>query len=366
MFSHMFQKNYLLNTNKDDGYFLEKFNDTYYYKIKRDVTILNADHNLVAEINAEGAELIAQFYKKKYHANITLYEKFTFWNMASKDTYHNEIKKKGEKNQEYREGFLLRDEYETHTSPLIYIRNQDQKEALFYADSIESMIGYDVPLLERVKNKIHAYAFIINQSRQADGYTCTTDALCFIRDAVSYTNTGTYRIPNLFDFLLTHSTLSIEDNFYIVKKLPDELLKTSQISKFTYDFRIDSTDGNSNKIHKNETLDEFRQRHTKSANFRTSKKNTMPRDISTYTKVKSLKYIDIIEIQFYLNQLNSLFNGLNEKNEKQFITESKIELKKQFALYQDKKRPGLYSLVIDFIKKLTLDPSYSTFIKNKI
>lgn len=71
-----------------------------------------------------------------------------------------------------------------------------------------------------------------------------------------------YRVPELLTFLDNHSEPSSKGKFHKVTKLPPELLKTTQSSEFTKNYRDESARMVHEHKGKPETIEEFKERYT--------------------------------------------------------------------------------------------------------
>jgi len=251
---------------------LVPFNSQGYYSIKNDFTINDAKYSPVIKMEAEGTLLVAAYYADKYQcvisrpADISVdelaklnseerrFHYLTDWEFV--DNILDLLKPARETHdQEYREAFIL-GPGTAHNIPVIYLREKGE-EAILYANTLAIHTASCIPeFSDTLKRKHNINVYVVEETRQADIYSCGVDALAFAKDAVAINKrNGKYRIENLLTQLKARATRY--NNYYSVR-LPNELLKTAQISKF-----VDlHQENNSKKIHKNETLAEFRKRYT--------------------------------------------------------------------------------------------------------
>lgn len=264
---------------------MNKFGPDKHYKIIPDKVV-----DSIAHLTHSGMELIIQYLNEKYNANIQQSDiPFYFLQDVEKyiDILNNKISEARKNEVDFRFAWLPGT---THAVFIAYIK-EGKEEAIFYSDSVgteKKIPNFSQKLAELTGVPVYASL----EGRQADPYSCYVDALVFGRDVTGYNiNTGNYRIPNLLSVLKDRVEQKLGHNSFEVK-LPNELLKTSQLSKFT-DFHTEEK-GEDKLIHKAETLTLFRERYSKKALI-----NDHEKIVSTYLAEKGMKYVDIIEIQFY-------------------------------------------------------------------
>ncbi len=320
----------------------------------------------------EGTALIIQYLNNKYQANISApVGSYSFKNIHGngpdilKPLPHfvsiRDIPKINElisaaRNQtgDYRQSFIFEGN-KGHAIFMVYIREGD-KEGILYSDSI----GADPNIAQQINATTGIKVFYTPELRQADNYSCYTDALVFGRDTTGFNpETGQYKIKNLLH-MLEEREEKISTGLSTVQ-LPNELLKTSQISAFV----TDNIDMNKlpQKIHKNETVDDFRERYSKDM----SMPDGETKKISVYLHTKGHKYKDIMEIQFYLNEIEkNLGHALAEDIKKDFIKNAKNAIKNRM-LYDfsekflmesagyDKRSPSVIEVVASQANKVKSD-----------
>ncbi len=208
-----------------------------------------------------------------------------------------------------------------HALFMVYIKEGD-KEAILFADSINASNQAFYIKKEFGINVFDLAGYDLQ--RQADNYSCFNDALAMGRDTTAIDpQTGEYRIKNLLAVL--EKRVVNEKNGIFYTKLPNQLLKTSQISTFV-DFHKE--EDQTIKIHKNLTLDEFREKYNKQ-----------------YLRILGIKLLKKAEIQFYINKMKIELGGLSRAGKNDFINSAKKILKAQ-------PEAELYSLADEFLKSL--------------
>lgn len=259
-----------------------------------------------------GVELIIQYYHEKYQTNIVISPDSSFLNSFPIELCENDGK------GDYRQAFIIEmDNKMDRVVPLIYIR-ENAEEAFLYADGI---FGTDSSPKKLAENSdIPVYA--VSKHRISDAISGYMDALVFARDTTAMDiETGNYRIPGLLAQLKKRAK-KIEVN-YFQAKLPDELLKTAQLEGFV-EYHQENTE---KIIYQNETLAQFRERYM-DYNITFFRENSKAKcNLPGYLRKKGLKLRDIIEMQFYRNQLQDCFPELWTVDiREQFIAEAKSYL----------------------------------------
>lgn len=303
---------------------LKKFNATDYFQ--RDKT-----HNGIPYVllNSKGMEIVAKYYNLKY--GVPAYTTVSSTDELVEAIRSPEVKKimKGERDARllFRVTFLMDHESgRVHSTPVLYIKENNQL-GLMYFDSI----GLDAEYLALlVSKRINVYQVKDwrpedsprkHYNSQRDHFSCHTGALVYFREFTGIDN-GQYRMPGLLASIHENATL-IEKNLYEVC-LPANLLITVQDKRF---FEIQQPVGSA-VVHKKtdgsqETLTEFLKRYPETADFGEEKKQHQ----SGYARKKGLKYAHIIEIQFYLDQLEEhLKERFIPELAHQFIASAKLKL----------------------------------------
>ena len=322
---------------------VKRFDPTLFYSILKSSAILDPDRNLVVRPLEDGVELVAEYYAKKHRASISLPKQYSqagsfFIDLASFSTSINEYLKDIRKGGiDCRHAFLV-GAATPHASPIIYMR-QNGEEGLLLADSMGgTTAGFIATIIENLN------IYVVEKPRLSDFYSCYTDALVFCRDTTAMVGeTNEYYIPNLLQALKARSMVRMG---YFAIKLPDELLKTTQLPEFLSANQENSRD---RKIHKKETLGLFRERYTeKNVSVKRKKK---PIDMASYARKKGIKFADIIEIQFYINQISQdTKDAFTDRERQLFIKQAKGILLSQGVPHVG--RTGLYLFSREVIKRL--------------
>lgn len=274
----------------------------------------------------KGISLVAQYWFQKYHTVISPH-------LAANEIQENlsgyvlAMQKELQRNpsDDFRASFVVNSPATAHFFPVIYIK-ENGSEAILIPDSVAgaSELEFAKTLSEKFPN---IPVFVVNDPRQADHFSCKTDALAFCRDATAQSSDGTYRIPHLLKQLAARST-PMEGNVSAVL-LPEELLKTAQRSKFV----AAHTESSEKKVHKQEMLSDFRKRYTASF-FNPMRPEDPAKNISTYLTDKGRQLAKNIIIQFYINALTASGYEWTEEKKSHFIDAAKSILSSAF---KDKK-----------------------------
>jgi hypothetical protein len=280
---------------------MKRFNPNKYYRL------LHETPSSFAQPTYLGYQLMIQYLNHKYAAEIFREEvPFSGLHQLEQNVYLlNEKIAKARKTQgDYRFAWIPGT---SHAINFFYIR-ENGEEALLYSDS-------NAPIPGIAKHISKLTGIPVNTTlpnRQADFRSCFIDSLVFGRDITGRNKTGEYRIPNLLSVLKQRATKLSDTSFEV--RLPDDLLKTAQLSKFVKDNKEPAD----RVIHKSEILEQFRARYSQEVLIKGEKKR-----VSTYLVKKGYKYRDIMEIQFYLNQMS----GLSKMQSEAFVREAKALLK---------------------------------------
>lgn len=333
---------------QNDEIVVEKFGFSNFFKFSHDTYICDKANNGAILPKIAGSGLIADYYSIKYGCNIEFALKSAFfyetdsYNLAKyflTPTFTDIRKTPGN----YRKAFLWGMDG-THAIPVIYIKEGDQ-EGILVANSLGTTpntkkMANDI----KINTKIDVYT--LAKPRQADDYSCYTDALVIARDTTAFCADKTdYYIPGLLAFI---SNSSQKEGLFFVTKLPDELLKTCQLSSFlNY-----PQEKNNRLIHKNETLDNFRSRYTdRDVNTCFGDQGEVAtQDLYSYPRKKGLKFIAIMTTQFYLNQVtHALGNTLSLEQKLDFISRAKETIVQEFD--SQKRDEQLMQLTRDFMRE---------------
>jgi hypothetical protein len=286
-------------------------------------------------------EMIAKYYDHKYKIQTTILNVTSVNDTFDFEKLGAEIRKiaASHSSVNYRHPFIC--QLGPHSIPIIYIR-ENNEEGILFADSL-SVSRSDAKRLS-LATRMKVYAVL--QQRQRADTGCKEDALVFGRDTCgldSYTNRD--RIPGLLEKLKNRSSL-LEFGYYQCK-LPDELLKTAQLSPFAH-FHKEAV---VRKIYKEKNIDQFRSEYSDTGVTIINSKGVLEekKEVSSYLRIKGLKLAKIIEIQFYLDQFRALDSLWNKEIEARFIAEAKEILKNQ---EQSRSYIGLHSFAKKFLQEL--------------
>lgn len=245
-----------------------------------------------------------------------------------------------------------------HSTPIVYIK-EGSREGFAIFDSANQNIAKDV-----VENSQFAVLTIDEGERprdydvrQGDKYSCHVDAVIFIRELTGKDENNNFIIPDFFNKLEKENRIKVAtNNNKNLKKvqLPDRLLTTTQRQSF-----LNQHKPGNEIIHtyrgQPENIDVFFKRYPPDdvSGFVDFLGNPKKPYVSSYLREKGLKLANIIEIQFYLNQLkNILGNQFTETVMKNFIRDAKVEFKQHghsFLTQDGKKR--LYDLAKKYLEK---------------
>jgi hypothetical protein len=332
--------------------------EDYYYETG---TQLKIDDKSVPGIKLKytGSELAIKYYRAKYKTEITLPDhrqiyalNVLVWGNKSVILRRlNNLLKEARQNtnSEHRQAFLI-GSHSSHSVPVVYLR-ENNREALLIADSYYAQNSLAAKLALNLKLDI----LLVPPGRQKDTYSCHTECLIFARDITRRKPDNHYYIEKLLTKLKSRST-QLSDHCFQVR-LPDELLKTAQTKTFIYshkeaDNRIIHTRSlDQKKIP--ETLYEFRARYTdvNATHLNTSGADVTAAETAAYLRMKAFKIANIIQIQFYIDELEILLGALwTSVWRDEFIKESKKTLHAQGLA--TKKREGLHALASAYIDKI--------------
>lgn len=219
---------------------------------------------------------IAQYYNTKYNANIIIpatgLNNLNLQNFIhAKDFWYVFKASPAYKNQADTRIMWYVGTDAGHATPVFYLK-ENGREALFIADSI-NIYMHDI-LSSVMCQELSIPLFIVQRPRQKDHQSCFLDALLWGKMVTGKLPDGTYRIPNLVDFLYEHATpinlnMDNETNtttaaktpLYSVTQLPVTLLSTAQCSDFIKTYRIPNDDTFISSHGKHKSFDAFLYKH---------------------------------------------------------------------------------------------------------
>lgn len=252
----------------------------------------------------EGRKLIIQYLHEKYHTNIR--------EVMDDEDLERSIEQARQVRGDFRQALILT--HATHATFILYLKENDQS-ALLCCDSLGKHEVDAIDLAYRYTIDV----FYVLEGRQTDTYSCYIDALVFGRDTTRINpTTGDYDMPHLLSTLknnrVGHGRYKPSDNRVFQARLPIELLKTAQRESFIAAHASD--EDQSKIIHQHETLAFFRERYSVKR----------PKQQSTYLLEKGYKYLTILQVQYYLNEIEAeLCHDLPRVEKQAFIDQAKLQ-----------------------------------------
>lgn len=312
---------------------IKKFNPPDFYSMH--------DNKTLVEPTFAGRQLVIQYLNKKYQTNIS--EPIDDKDPQTPVTLHSDFLIKHllqlkNKEGDHREAFVLQSDRHSskHAVFLAYIK-EGEKQGLLYSDTQRHQAQV---FAQELNQKTGIKVFFTYTGRQADYHSCFTDSLVFGRDVTRKNATaGAYLYENLIHSLECREKKIHEG--YSEAKLPNFLLKTAQLSDFVNLHKnVQSAD---ETIHKNENLEKFRERYSEIRG---------DDDSSSYLQIKGNKYAKIMEIQFYINEIESnIERFLLDEELNVFISKAKSFMK-NIELAKDN-HDDLYNLAVDFLNEIS-------------
>lgn len=323
-------------------------------KLKKDGRMLPA-----VKLKPMGTKLIVEYYQEKYKADIAISYLDSIRNLTDEKVDETLFKKrydellkdiKSNTASEYRKAILIGSAGK-HALSLIYLR-ENQQEVILLSDSFYNIADTVAGLVKKIPladSKIKFYCTA--KRRQRDEFSCYADTLVMARDATAKDEKGNYRVPHLVATLIARSDTQGKKQFDYTR-LPDVFLKTSQYPEhvayhrenFMKTIHTRMVDGKAI----NETVNDYRGRYDDKDVVRRNfeKQSAEP----GYLRKKGLKFANIIEIQFYINQLKErLKTHWNDTLRNEFIKTAKEVLTKQGDATSD--RAGLRDFAEEFLKR---------------
>jgi hypothetical protein len=252
---------------------------------------------MIVQPTPEGAKILAEYYREKYGVNIQVID-YT-GKVDSPDNLNKRF-------QRLKEDFTsLTKEHKTpfgavlmhgmqHAVPVLF---DDKKHIMIF----DSNSGARIKSYYVVANLFPDYQVFLNKgTRQADVGSCITDAIVILKDAL--------RIPNLSEIIESKSFEHKEpekpndgrpklelgealkqQNFRLFR-MPEELLKTAQVSKF-----VDEAEPDFNKIitKGDETLKQKRDQFRTTVSL--NKRPEVEVGINRFLKDKGEKFADLLD-----------------------------------------------------------------------
>jgi hypothetical protein len=266
-----------------------------------------------------GYELTAQHYQQQLNSNITFFLNHESFLQNVSDLLA--LFQKRDKN--YRHAIIVIDDedHKNHTILYIYLK-ENGREALLIPDSL----GVSNTQAAKIHELTKLDLLCIKTQRQASDHGCDIDATILARDSTAILDNNQYYIPELLSKIKNRSTLfmTINGSNLYSSKLPDKLLTTAEISYFVTVNREETAD----TVYGFSSLDEFRSRYY-------AYDPTLKKNVNKFVEVTGWTLADEIEIQFYLNQLQTLLGEkLTPEFRKTFTEKAAAILQSHGAIHE--------------------------------
>lgn len=339
----------------------------------------SADENMVVKFHFSAKQLVADYYKDKYDTVITISDDVDYCDHLP--IVIAELRKKTASSADYREAYSFG---QAHSITVVYFK-ENGHEAILYSDSLATTY-------KAAANKLHTATglpvYAVTTGRQADYESCHVDSMVQCRIATAKNKvTGQYVVPDFLTKMISRSAekkeekdvepsvvesldpdephvplpckdsvekkrvdalsakTKLPDELFIDARLPDECLITCQRPMF----RLLHKEKVERVIHiKNEEKETLNQQLTRyNILLKTGK------ILLGYNRKKSHKLANIIEIQFYVNQLKQLLGAAHWTIEirKQFIQQAKTKLNEQ-PFKPSTTRVGLFDFANAFLFRI--------------
>lgn len=308
---------------------LQKFNSKEYYGQTDAYRDEKCPKKVVKSIflfpKGMAAELVAQYYREKYGVDIAFfYDRELLIKFL--ETFHPK--------EDTRKAFvLIEGDEEPHANLIIYLREKGE-EGLLFANSQ----GTSRPNIEYWGPRFKKPIYFVTEQRQLDYVACVADALVFSRDATGIDPaTKNYIEPDLLRKLKLRAEEIIEGSGIYQVKLPNGLLKTSQDDSFVEIHRQPEDEKKADDKSSRFPITEFRKTHRDEGTYivygRRGRVSTLVNP-SNYLRTQGFELANIVQIQFYVNQLAALLKKeWTEPVRKQFIENAETVLPEQPDLY---------------------------------
>jgi hypothetical protein len=252
---------------------------------------------IIVQPTPEGMEILAQRYCQKYQIDLRVYDGRSIEEGDQLIKRFEAFKAQfdfGSLSETRTTGIIL-SHGQNHVVPLLFSQENGQKFLIIFdSTSGTRMKGY-----YPIANLFPDYQVLLNfGTRQADDGSCVADALSILKDALRMPELGTYLTENkLHEIVEEGSGRKIffgtpKPNNFKIFLMPEELLKTAQISKFVEN---SNPDLDKTITKNNETLGQRRQRDRTLVSF--NRDETKEVGINAYLHKKSQKYRQILDQQ---------------------------------------------------------------------
>jgi hypothetical protein len=286
--------------------------DPHWFIHVEDPSIMEPEYCNGIRINGQGQRLLAEYYARKYGANIVFPEDEHGSHLTMAD-FHAYVRTCIEPLQ--KEGGDVRCAFYlggNHTVPVIYIKEKGQQSILV----ADSKGGGDQDLARVIAQALAGEditVYRVDEPRQRDMDSCYADAVKFSvtmtgREPLGGGTFGEYLLPSIGDELKARTKESRYSGDVSAVTLPSELIKLAQISAFVRTHSADTPEAVLRGDAKHRTLEEFQFDYQ--ATFTQSTYNhpdPKPLPKADYLRQKGFRYAEIIQIEYYNKQLKSLF-----------------------------------------------------------
>ncbi|ASQ46547.1 hypothetical protein [Legionella clemsonensis] len=315
------------------------------------------------ELKPAGIELANNYYNEKYQSDLS-YSPFGLY--IEKEI----LESRKKETLDYRKAFIVNEGSSPgyHSLSVIYIK-ENNDEILLLVDSQGSEDKeYQKIWAKNFFKKTGIPSYAVSDVFQSDNYSCHTASLTIAKDCTAKIN-GQYKLTNLLTSIKERSEKPYEG--FAWAKLPDELLKVSQLSKFVKQHTEHSTRKVDQK--KEKTLKEYRQSFTATVKIASEEFH-----FNDYLRRKGLKLANAVEIQYYVEALQAEFATLQTEFEKvdtefkelQFLFQHswpkyrELFIKRAKEILKEKDpQENLYRYASSFIEQqLANAPRYQEFI----
>lgn len=237
-----------------------------------------------------------------------------------------------------------------HAIPVVYIKEAG-KQALLFANSLPSLYSEEsAGIVEWARENPGLQVYMLEDDRLEILASDGVDAVLFAEEIIARkADEKGYRLEDLLSKLATRATVSSDSSvFYTL--LPDELCKLGQVPVF-----VDKhSEKMGRRLYQGGTLEQILEPYSyKNTSVRKSEEKLEPqetrKDVLAYTIKRSRDLADLIEIQFYRDQLKKSQDLVwTDKIETEFIRKALAILGRQKVL------DGRKSRLLDFATEFNL------------
>lgn len=273
---------------------IEKFNYDYpdedYYSLG-DVYVNNIEIGQRVLLGPKGKALMKDYYDDKFHTNI----KLVAANQLDKIIELIEEEKKAHAAEpNYRITFIVDMETSSgfHSLPLIYVKENGEEGVLISDSNSSRSLEYD-QFAENLLKKTNISTYVTTEDRQLDGFSCHVDAILYGKYATAWDKEkNDYLTPNILSTFKKGAEKKGKHEYYEVSALSYNFLKTAQIKNFVTKYATKDTI---------KDITSFLEKHRRNYNAK-----GVSKIYDDFLRKKGLAFANLIEIQFYVNQLKKL------------------------------------------------------------